>query len=77
AENSLGSFFAGVRVSLLSPNKELVHQLDSFGYGFLIPILFVMVGVKLDICTLFQDKTILIIITLLLLALLVSKIIPV
>ncbi|MBU8844348.1 monovalent cation:proton antiporter family protein [Alkalihalobacillus gibsonii] len=77
AENILGAFLAGVLVSLLSPNKELVQQLDSFGYGFLIPIFFVMVGVKLNIWTLFQDKTILIMIPLLLLALLVSKIIPV
>lgn len=44
AENILGAFLAGVLVSLLSPNKELVQQLDSFGYGFLIPIFFVMVG---------------------------------
>lgn len=77
AENILGAFLAGVLVSLLSPNKELVQQLDSFGYGFLIPIFFVMVGVKLDIWTLFQDPKILIMIPLLLLALLVSKIIPV
>nr|WGD76643.1 monovalent cation:proton antiporter family protein [Bacillus subtilis] len=77
AENILGAFLAGVLVSLLSPNKELVQRLDSFGYGFLIPIFFVMVGVKLDIWTLFQDKTILIMIPLLPLALLVSKIIPV
>nr|MDH3082661.1 cation:proton antiporter [Bacillus subtilis] len=65
AENILGAFLAGVLVSLLSPNKELVQRLDSFGYGFLIPIFFVMVGVKLDIWTLFQDKTILIMIPLL------------
>jgi CPA2 family monovalent cation:H+ antiporter-2 len=46
AENILGAFLAGVLVSLLSPNKELVQQLDSFGYGFLIPIFFVMTGVN-------------------------------
>ena len=34
AENILGAFLAGVLVSLLSPNKEMVEQLDSFGYGF-------------------------------------------
>ncbi|MCI3194797.1 sodium:proton antiporter [Bacillus sp. HU-1818] len=77
AENILGAFLAGVLVSLLSPNKELVQQLDSFGYGFLIPIFFVMVGVKLDIWSLFQDPLILIMIPLLLIALLLSKILPV
>lgn len=77
AENILGAFLAGVLVSLLSPNQELVHKLDSFGYGFLIPIFFVMVGVNLDIWTLFSEKKLLLLIPLLLLGLLLSKIIPV
>lgn len=77
AENILGAFLAGVLVSLLSPNKELVQQLDSFGYGFLIPIFFVMVGVDLNIWALFKDPTIMIMIPLLFVALLVSKLIPI
>ncbi|WP_336882012.1 monovalent cation:proton antiporter family protein [Priestia koreensis] len=77
AENILGAFLAGVLVSLLSPNEELVHKLDSFGYGFLIPIFFVMVGVDLDVWSLFSDKKVLILMPLLLVALLISKIIPV
>ncbi|MGG0719064.1 monovalent cation:proton antiporter family protein [Robertmurraya massiliosenegalensis] len=77
AENILGAFLAGVLVSLLSPNQELVHKLDSFGYGFLIPIFFVMVGVDLDIWQLFDDPKMLMLIPLLLIALLVSKLIPV
>ncbi|MEH7375280.1 monovalent cation:proton antiporter family protein [Neobacillus drentensis] len=77
AENILGAFLAGVLVSLLSPNQELVHKLDSFGYGFLIPIFFVMVGVKLDIWSLFNEKKLLLLIPLLLLGLLLSKLIPV
>ncbi|HWO98468.1 MAG TPA: monovalent cation:proton antiporter family protein [Bacillus sp. (in: firmicutes)] len=76
AENILGAFLAGVLVSLLSPNQDLVHKLDSFGYGFLIPIFFVMVGVKLDIWSLFTDKKIIILIPLLLLALFISKAVP-
>ncbi|MFC3884424.1 monovalent cation:proton antiporter family protein [Bacillus songklensis] len=76
AENILGAFLAGVLVSLLSPNPDLVHKLDSFGYGFLIPIFFVMVGVKLDVWSLFTDDRILILIPLLLLALFISKAIP-
>lgn len=77
AENILGAFLAGVLVSLLSPNKEMVRQLDSFGYGFLIPIFFVMVGVELDIWSLFQDPMVLYLIPLLFIGLLVSKFIPV
>lgn len=76
AENILGAFLAGVLVSLLSPNADMVHKLDSFGYGFLIPIFFVMVGVNLDIWSLFQDPKVLILIPLLFIALLVSKVVP-
>ncbi|MDP4085157.1 MAG: monovalent cation:proton antiporter family protein [Bacillota bacterium] len=77
AENILGAFLAGVLVSLLSPNQELVHKLDSFGYGFLIPIFFVMVGVKLDVWSLLHDRKLLLLIPLLLCGLLVSKLLPV
>ncbi|WNB90586.1 cation:proton antiporter [Bacillus sp. NEB1478] len=77
AENILGAFLAGVLVSLLSPNKHLVHKLDSFGYGFLIPIFFVMVGVELDIRSIFADSKALALIPLLLLGLLISKFLPI
>ncbi|MFZ7944610.1 monovalent cation:proton antiporter family protein [Neobacillus sp. 19] len=77
AENILGAFLAGVLVSLLSPNQELVHKLDSFGYGFLIPIFFVMVGVNLDVWSLFSEKKLLLLIPLLLVGLLLSKLLPV
>lgn len=77
AENILGAFLAGVLVSLLSPNHDMVQQLDSFGYGFLIPIFFVMVGVKLDLWALFNDPKILLLIPLLIIALLISKMIPI
>lgn len=76
-QNILGAFIAGVLVSLLSPNKELVRQLDSFGYGFLIPIFFVMVGVDLNIWPLFKDPSILILLPLLLVSLLLSKLLPI
>lgn len=77
AENILGAFLAGVLVSLLSPNQELLHKLDSFGYGFLIPIFFVEVGVKLNIWGLFSEKKLLLLIPLLLVGLLLSKLVPV
>ncbi|MGD6855221.1 monovalent cation:proton antiporter family protein [Bacillus infantis] len=77
AENILGAFLAGVLVSLLAPNQEMIHKLDSFGYGFLIPIFFVMVGVDLNVWTLFSDQKMLMLIPLLLIALLASKLVPV
>ncbi|MGP4076939.1 monovalent cation:proton antiporter family protein [Halobacillus sp. K22] len=76
AENILGAFLAGTLVSLLSPNQEMVKKLDSFGYGFLIPIFFVMVGVDIDIWNLFTDNRVVILIPLLFIALLVSKVVP-
>ncbi|MEQ6375517.1 monovalent cation:proton antiporter family protein [Bacillaceae bacterium S4-13-58] len=77
AENILGAFMAGVLVSLLSPDPEMVKKLDSFGYGFLIPIFFVMVGVDIDIWELVDEPKLLLLIPLLFLALLVSKLVPV
>ncbi|WP_185968129.1 monovalent cation:proton antiporter family protein [Geobacillus sp. LEMMJ02] len=77
AENILGAFLAGVLVSLLAPNQDFVHKLDSFGYGFFIPIFFVMVGVNLDLRPLFTKLDILLLIPLLFLALVISKVVPV
>ena len=73
AENILGAFLAGTLVSLLNPNQEMIRQLDSFGYGFLIPIFFVMVGVDLNLWSLLSDKKMLMLIPLLLAALFLSK----
>ncbi|PWA12688.1 sodium:proton antiporter [Pueribacillus theae] len=77
AENILGAFLAGVLISLLSPNPDTTQKLDSFGYGFLIPIFFVMVGVELDIWTLLSDPNTLLLIPLLFLALVISKLLPI
>ncbi|WP_102347313.1 monovalent cation:proton antiporter family protein [Bacillus sp. Marseille-P3661] len=76
AENILGAFLAGVLVSLLSPNPDMVHKLDSFGYGFLIPIFFVMIGVELNLWELVEEPKVLLLIPLLLIALFISKVIP-
>ncbi len=75
-ENILGAFLAGVIISLLAPDKSFVHQLESFGYGFLIPIFFVMVGVKLNVWDLLSDWKILLFIPILLLAIYISKMLP-
>ena len=69
AEYILGAFLAGVVVSLLNPDEEMVEKLDSFGYGFFIPIFFIMVGVDLNIPSLIKEPSILLIIPYLFLAL--------
>lgn len=75
-EAILGAFLAGALVSLLSPNPAMVQKLDSFGYGFLIPIFFVMIGVDLDLWKLFSDPQVFVIIPLLLGAFLLAKLLP-
>lgn len=75
-ENILGAFLAGVIVSLLMPDRDFAHQLDTFGYGFLIPIFFVMVGVNLDLWSLFENPKVLLLIPLLLVMLMASKVVP-
>ncbi|HCY9953612.1 TPA: monovalent cation:proton antiporter family protein [Staphylococcus aureus] len=77
AENILGAFLAGVVVALLNPDEEMVEKLDSFGYGFFIPIFFIMVGVDLNIPSLIKEPKLLIIIPILIVAFIISKLIPV
>jgi monovalent cation:H+ antiporter-2, CPA2 family len=77
AENILGAFLAGVIVSLIVPNRTFIHPLDTFGYGFLIPIFFVMVGVKMEIWGLFTDWRIILLIPVMLLFILISKLVPI
>ena len=72
----LGAFLAGAIVSLMLPKKEFVHKLETFGYGFLIPIFFVMVGADLELGALLRDPDVLALIPALLLCFYISKMIP-
>ncbi|HZG74635.1 MAG TPA: cation:proton antiporter [Paenibacillus sp.] len=72
----LGSFLAGAVVSLMLPNKEFVHKLETFGYGFLIPIFFVMVGAGLELGALLRDPAVLALIPALLLCFYIAKMVP-
>lgn len=76
AENILGAFLAGVLVSLLSPNEDMVEKLDSIGYGFFIPIFFVMVGVNLEVWSIFKEPSSMLMIPILIVGLFISKLIP-
>lgn len=75
-ESILGAFLAGVIVSLLSPDRTFIHQLDSFGYGFLIPIFFVMVGVEFDFTSLLSNPRIVVLIPIILIFIFLTRMIP-
>lgn len=74
----LGAFMAGAVISLLStPEDEgLFHQLDAIGYGFFIPIFFIMVGVDFNLASLLESPQALLLVPLLLAAALLVKVIP-
>ena len=61
AELILGAFLAGMIISLLRrPEDEgLIHNLEAFGFGFFIPIFFIMVGVGLDVQSLLSSPELL------------------
>lgn len=74
AENILGAFLAGIVMKLLQPKEETLDKLTSVGYGFFIPIFFIMTGAKLDLKTLLTDRKALILIPLFLVGLILAKI---
>lgn len=58
AEVVLGAFLAGVLMALLSgpARKDVSHKLDALGFGFLIPVFFLMVGINFDFRVLLGDR---------------------
>lgn len=54
---ALGALAAGMILRILSPGPHglLQHKLDAIGFGLLIPIFFVVAGMKLDIDAVFAD----------------------
>lgn len=73
----LGAFLAGAIVSLLRTpdDAEVVHQLDAIGFGFLIPIFFIMVGVDFDLATLLASPQAMLLVPLLLVAAIAVKLV--
>lgn len=53
----LGAFLAGVLLSLFTQEggAEVRHKLEALGFGFFIPIFFIMVGVRFDVRALFAQ----------------------
>ncbi len=78
AELILGAFLAGMIISLLRSknDKELIHNLEAFGFGFFIPIFFILVGVNLNLSALFQELHLLLLLPVMLLLSLLVKGLP-
>lgn len=59
AEIILGAFIAGIIFSTLFQREGAISEakFDAIGYGFLIPIFFIMVGVNLDLSVLWGAKS--------------------
>ncbi len=73
AESILGAFLAGAVMKLLQPKEDTQDKLSSMGYGFFIPIFFIVTGVNLNLRTLFGNPQALLLIPIFLVAFLLSK----
>ena len=76
AENILGAFLAGMVMKLLEPSEATQDKLTSIGYGFFIPIFFLMTGVKLNLRTLLTNPHALALIPVLVVCFIMAKITP-
>lgn len=74
AENILGAFLAGMVMKLLEPSEATMDKLTSIGYGFFIPIFFIMTGVKLDLRSLFANPNALALIPVMVASFILAKI---
>ncbi len=66
----LGAFLGGALVALLDPRESspLREQLDVMGFGFFIPIFFIMVGVNFDLRAILGSQQVLTLVPLLIVA---------
>jgi Kef-type K+ transport system membrane component KefB len=79
SEIILGAFLAGTAVSSLSPKSVhglLGMKLDAIGFGFFIPIFFIMVGANFDIQSLLADPASLVLVPVLVAFAFVVKVVP-
>lgn len=78
AEVILGAFLAGAVISKLTGHgsQDLRHKLDAIGYGFFIPIFFIMVGVNFDLPELLTSGRGLLLVPVLVVAAYVVKLVP-
>lgn len=74
----LGAFLAGAIISLLRQpdDAEVIHQMEAVGYGFFIPIFFIMVGVDFDLRAIISSPSALLLEPILLLSAILVKFVP-
>jgi Kef-type K+ transport system membrane component KefB/Trk K+ transport system NAD-binding subunit len=75
----LGAFLSGILLSLFLHKERslLLVKLDGMGYGFFIPVFFIMVGVKFDPSAMMEfESTLVPFLIILLLAMLIIKVMP-
>lgn len=74
----LGAFLAGAVVSLLAgpAGPRVRDKLDAIGFGFFIPVFFIMVGVRFDLAAISGSSQALLLIPVLLVALYGLKVVP-
>ncbi|MBN2387485.1 MAG: cation:proton antiporter [Anaerolineales bacterium] len=78
AELILGAFLAGMIISLFKTqaDEELVEKLEAFGFGFFIPVFFIVTGATLDLAALFATPETLLFIPVIFAISLVVKLVP-
>jgi trk system potassium uptake protein TrkA len=78
AEIVFGSFIAGIIFSVISgrARDDLKEKVDIIGYGFLVPIFFIEIGVNIDISDVFNNPILLLAIPVLLLIFYAVKAVP-
>ena len=58
-EIALGAFLAGIFIiTFFEHNKQLPRKLEHFGFGWLVPIFFIYIGVSLNIESVLKDNLI-------------------
>jgi Kef-type K+ transport system membrane component KefB len=74
----LGAFLAGAVAGLLAPSEDSAarFKLEAIGYGFFIPIFFIMVGVQFNLSALSASPSALVLVGLLLVLSYAVKIVP-
>lgn len=76
-ETIVGAFLAGAIVSLIDQrHSALSYKLNSIGYGFLLPIFFVNVGMKFSLGTLGTGWTFFMVLGIFLITMVVNKVLP-
>ncbi|MFC2016014.1 monovalent cation:proton antiporter family protein, partial [Chloroflexota bacterium] len=77
-EMILGAFLGGALISLLGDRhgSDLRHRLDVIGFGFFLPMFFIMVGVRFDVRALLASPSGLLLLPVLVLLAYAVKVIP-